>query len=357
MTTRIIIVMTLLIMAGCVADSQSAPCEEGDPAGSVTGDITEGKEVLPGIEPRLPHKVVVLIRSDVLIQEVRVGDVPARLIDAAGQRWEAQLFQADLEAHRQADSVSRLDVVATDLCDTSHPIDQVAVALGPAPGVSVSELAITEEHAPDWECSVPIAGGVTPLIRVTASPASVGASVTVRASSGSFAGGSGEQTLTLIDAGDRAQATTFFLPGAAGTAVITAAGKGATATPLAVRVVDRPSITAPATALQRGLGYGVTVSTAGNLETCLVEEVVPGAAIVTAIEPALGIISGQTSVRADPVSCDSEERLRLTVQFVDDAPDEAAVTLRCFDTYGQAAQATFAVAPAAPEILIDGDLQ
>lgn len=357
MTTNIIIGVTLLAMAGCVADSQSAPCEEGGIAANVTGEITEGKEVLPGSELKIPHKVAVLIRSDVLLQEVRVGDVPARLTDAAGQRWEAQLFQADLEAHRQTDEVSRLDVLATDLCNTSHPIDQASIALGPAPGVAVSELAITEEHVPDWECSVPVASGVTPLIRVTASPASVGASVTVGASSGSFAGGSAQQTLKLIDAGERAEATTFFVPGAVGTAIITAAGKGATATPLVVRVVDRPSITAPATALQRGLAYGVTVSTVGNLETCLVEEVVPGTAIVTAIEPALGIISGQTSVRTDLVSCDSEERLRLTVQFVDDAPDQAAVTLRCFDTYGQAAQATFEVAPAAFEISIDGNPQ
>jgi hypothetical protein len=300
MMTRILVLIGLLALAGCVVDSQSAPCE-GGVAASVTGEITEGKEVRPGIEPQLPHKVAVLIRSDTLIQEVRVGDVPARLVDVAGQRWEAQLFQADLEAHRQADHVSRLDVVATDLCDTRHPIDQASIALGPAPGVAVSELAIAAEHVPDWECSVPVASGVTPLIRVTASPASAGASVTVRASSGSFSGGSAEQTLMLVDAGDHAQATTFFLPGAAGTAVITAAGKGATAAPLVVRVVDGPSITAPATALQRGLGYGVTVSTTGNLETCLVEEVVAGAAIVTAIEPALGVISGQASVRAEPV--------------------------------------------------------
>lgn len=352
-----IIAIALLGLAGCVADSQSAPCEEGGIAANVTGEITEGKEVLPGSEPPIPHKVTVLIRSDVLIQEVRVGDVPARLTDAAGQRWEAQLFQADLEAHRQTDEVSRLDVVATDLCNTSHPIDQASIALGPAPGVAVSELAITEEHVPDWECSVPIARGVTPLIRVTASSASVGASVKVGTSSGSFAGGSAEQTLKLIDAGDHAEATTFFVPGAVGTAVITAAGKGDTATPLVVRVVDGPSITAPATALQRGLGYGATVSTAGNLDTCLVEEVVPGTAIVTAIEPALGIISGQTSVRADPVTCDVEERVRLTVQFVDDAPAEAAVTLRCFDTYGQAAATTFTVAPAPSEVASDSDLE
>ena len=346
MTTRIIIIITaLLATTGCVADSQSVPCEERDLATNVTGDITEGKEVPPGIEPQLPHKVVALIRSDVLIHGVRVGGVPARLADANGQRWEAQLFQADLEAHRQPDGVARLDVVATDLCDTSHPIDQVAIALGPAPGVSVSELALAAEHVPDWECSVPTAGGVTPLIRVTASPASAGASVTLRVSSGSFAGGSAEQTLRLIETGDHAQATTFYLPGAAGTAVITASGKGATATPLVIHVVSGPSITAPATTLQRGLSYGVTVSSRGNLETCLVEEVIPGAAIVTAIEPALGMISGETTVLTDPVTCEGEERLRLTVQFVDGAPDGGAITLRCFDTHGQAAQTTFQVAP------------
>jgi hypothetical protein len=313
----------------------------------VTGEITQGKVVLPGSELVLPHKVVVLIHSDVLIDGVTVGGTPARLTDAALQQWEALLSQADLERNRaQGAAEAALEVSAIDLCKTSHPIETAMIALGPSPNIAVSELELAEQHEPMSDCSIPTGGSVRPILRVTASIASVGAKVTVRASQGLFAEGTASAELTLANANTRAEAMTFFVPGdAPGTAVITASGKGSTATPIVFHVVDRPVIAAPTTALERDVTYHATVSTLGNLESCLVEAAVTGAATVTIVEPDLGVITDVTSVREDPLSCAGIERVRVAVRFEASAPAGAAVTLRCFDTYGRDQSKTFTIAP------------
>lgn len=347
MKAYLFLLLCLLCCACDVADNQKLVCSD-DGIGHISGQITEGKTLLAGSDLVLPYKVTVILTTDVYIDKVTIGGAPARLADPATESWEALLSQVDLEKNRGMDDKAVLKVMAFDGCQVSHEIDQAEVALGPAPNIAVSNLALAAE-IPGNECYVPTGGGVSPVIRVTASLPSAGAKVTVATHLGELGNGSSSQELTLATTGDHAQATAFFVPPQTpGIAQILASGRGATAAPLTVRVFDRPAIDAPTTSLQPGLVYNGTVSTQGNLESCLVEETIAGAATVSIIEPQLGAITGTKDVRQAPASCDTLERLRVSVQFTAVAPQGAAVTLRCFDTYGRDSSKTFTLAPPPP---------
>lgn len=349
--------MRALLITGCLVGPACSPSAtsvcKGDDAGTngvVSGEITVGKQLVAGSELVLPYKVVVLLHSNVLIDRVTVGGTPARLTDATLQQWEALLAQSDLEANRAPGaSEAALAVSAIDLCGTPHPIETANVALGPSANIAVSDLTILERHDPADDCSIPTGGSIRPLLRFTASAASVGSKITVGTSLGLLAEGTTTADLMLTNAGDHAEAMTFLVPGeVAGTAVITARGKGDTATPAVLHIVAGPVISAPVTSLQRGVAYNATISSLGNLDRCVIEESNTGFATVTVIEPDVGVITDVKSIREKLLACDTIELDRVSVRFSPATPDGAAVTLRCFDTYGRDQAKTFTVAPAQP---------
>lgn len=333
----------LLAVAGChVAASEVDGC--GGAAGSpaVSGTITKGKEFLPGSSVPSPLEVDVRLQTEVAISSVTVGTVAADLSDANLSVWKANVYATDLEQRRQGDEAV-LDVTATDLCGGVHPIDTIHVPLGPAPGVLVSDLSLTAAVTPSWECSLPADQSAPALVTVHASKASAGAVVTLQANQGTFSGGTTTVDATLFPAGDEAAATAYYLPEKAGTAALLATAKGALSVPLVFAVVDRPVIDPPPAALARGAAYEATVRTRGNLVSCSVEQGVPGAATVTVVDPPLGPVTGTVGVKQAPVSCAEIETATVSVAFATDAPDGAAVTLRCLDGFGQEGSATFAV--------------
>ncbi|HWO27008.1 MAG TPA: hypothetical protein VNO30_50105 [Kofleriaceae bacterium] len=333
--------MVTFVLLGCAPRTEEAECEVTRLP--ITGEIVEGKEIPVGSTVVIPHKVAVLVHTTVPIVEVRVGNVPAQLTSVGQQRWEAQLFTNDLEAKRQGDT-ARLDVTALDRCGTEVTLDTASIALGPAPGIAVQDLTLSEIHAPA-ECYLPSGGSASALVQVSAHPASAGAKVTLHASMGSFDNAAGTVELVLQNTGGNASTQSFFVPDKAGAVTITASAKGASATPLIIPIADPPVFTAPTTALARGVGYTATVSTVGNLDSCLTEEVIAGASTVTLLEPDLGVLNGSVSVREVPMSCTAMERVRFEVRFGAAALDGSAVTLRCFDTFGRGTSVTFAVQP------------
>jgi len=330
---------------GCEALSEAErdACEDPASVGAVTGVVTQGKDPKAGASLTFPYKVGVRVESDVLVRSVYVGSVLAKLTDATRFEWEAQLYEQDLEQARVGDE-AKLKVVATDLCGTSYPIDEVVLPLGPAPGVLVSDLVLSAVLSPSWECSVPQDQSAPALVRVAASKASAGAKVTVEASQGKFVGGAAKLELSLVAAGDHAEATTYFVPEKQGSVVLSAYAKGATAEPVVLPVVAAPEMVAPTTTLKRGEPHVVTVRSRGNLASCLTEEVIAGAAEVTIVDPPLGPLVGVMSVKRDPVSCDEVEALRVQVTFASTAPEGAAVTLRCWDSFSQEANVTLKAA-------------
>lgn len=335
-----------IVLIGCaVPKTEQAECSSDAPA-DIHGEIVEGKEVPLGTTVVVPHKVAVLVHTEIPIVEVRVGGVPARLSSVAEQRWEAQLFTNDLEEHREND-VANMEVVALDRCGHTYTLDSASIALGPAPGIAVKDLVVTESHTPA-ECYVPSGGSNASLLDVAAQLASTGAKVTLHASGGAFDNGTATREVTLTNGGTDARASTFYVPGTAGTATITAIANGATATPISLLVVDPPAFTGPSGALVRGVTYTATFSTAGNLDSCVIEEVVTGAASVNELEPDAGPVTGTVSVHQTPMSCAALERARFSVAFGSAAPDGAAVTIRCYDTYSRVVSGTFTVQPLPP---------
>ena len=341
---RSVLLFSLLVL-GCTPPTEAEECTATVDGGAspVHGEIIEGKEGAPGATLSGPHKGVVLVHTTIPIVEVRVGGVPARLTSVGEQRWEAQLFTNDLEAHRE-NGLAQLDVIATDRCGRNYTLDTASIALGPAPGIAVTGLVITESHTPA-ECYVPSGGVNASLVDVTAELASTGAKVTLHASQGLFDDGTATREVVLVNAGAKAHASAFFVPGAAGSATLTATALGASADPVSLLVVDAPTLTGPTNPMVRGVTYTTTVTTAGNLDTCVIEEIVAGAATVNELEPTAGPVTGTVSIRQSPMSCTALERARFSITFDAAAPDGAAVTLRCYDTYNRSVASTFAVQP------------
>lgn len=342
--------MTLLgLLVACASPESMNPCLD-DKAVQVSGGFTEGKGSLPGSPPpsTFPFRTSAVVESDYYIERVTIGGTPAAFNASEGE-WEAMQYPADLERNRDG-SVARLSIRATDLCGREHVLeDQAIVPLGPAPGLSVQDLAIQVELVPSMECSLPVSGRVQPLVRVTASAASAGAAVKLTANQGTFSSETATQELTLVASGDRAERTTFYSPEKVGYAVITASASGVTAIPRVIPVVGPPEFIDPTTTLERGVTHTVTVRSSGNLATCVVDAQVSGAATVTFLEPALGTYNGGiVDVSRTPVACDAPEYVRVQLAFAADAPDGSAVTLSCTDSFAQENHVTFRVAQTDP---------
>lgn len=339
----------LFALTACTSTERSV-CEHDvgrDAGGAVSGEIVEGRQLVPGSEVTIPHKVTVLIHSDVPVTELRVGGVPAQLTSLEQHRWEVLLGAADLESNRQLDK-ALLDVVVVDLCGLSHVIDRATVTLGPSPGASVSDLAMTEDHAPAGECYIPTDGLVRPLIRVSASESSLGATVTLRASHGTFANGSTEQELVLRHSAAASEASTFFVPDGPGFALLTASARGVDTKLLTVLAAAPPAFTAPAGGLMRDVGYNASVMTTGNLDRCELEELVTGTSVVKIVDPPLGVLMGIKSVRQAQMACDSPEIVRFEVRFLASAPEGSGAVIRCFDSYGRSSALTLVAAALTP---------
>lgn len=338
-----------LVGAACEpADAFKSRCDVG--ASDVQGAILEGKS--PTAPPTtLPFIVRVKLTTDLLVQEVYVGGAPASIESASENTWKATLFEQDLEAARDVEkSRAVLPVKAVDICDREHLIDTIEVPLGPAPGKAVADLAINVIMNPEDECSLPATGGLA-LVRVSASADSAGATISLKANQGQFTGGTsvGSATqLVLEKAGQSASAEAYYIPASAGSVIFSTVGKGATATPVVLPVVAPPEVDAPKDALTRDLAYTVMFRTRGNMESCSLSETVAGAAEVLLIDPALGVFSGSESVLMMPKSCDEAETVTISVRFLPTAADGAGVTIRCFDTFGQQANAALSVAKKVP---------
>lgn len=336
----------LLVLGACADDATTRPtCELDGGTIVVTGEITQGAEVAVGAAVSVPHKIVTRVDSepDILITRVDVGGVSARR--TTGDLWEADLFPSDLDENREeGQNIARVPVTAYDYCGNPHLIDTAVLPVGT---VRVSGLEL--DVSLDPECSVPTSGAISPLIHITADPSSLSAAVTLRTSLGTIDGAGSEKTLTLRQAVDGVEATAHLVPGATpGLAILTASGDGSSATPETVQVVAPPSFTGPSGPLARGIDYTAFVTTLGNLDRCLIQEVIPAASTVTFTEPPLGEVTGTVLFeRDDPLTCGDLETASFTIRFAIDAPDGSAVVVRCFDTHGASQLATFSVATAA----------
>lgn len=328
------------------ADLFELRCDAEGVGVTVNGTVLAGKGITT--PPTAEFLVRVQIKTNVVIDKLTVGKASAVLTNAATNIWEATVFPQDLEDARLADdNRALLEIVATDLCGFGHPITTIDVPLGPALGVAVSDLTIEIVPAPADECAIPLDQSAPALVRVRASAASAGAPVTVKATQGKLiAEGATDTTASLVlqKAGNEAQAQAYFLPGASGTAVFTASAKGSLADPVTIRVVGPPEKDAPADPLTRDITYSAVFRSRGNLDECLLEETIPGAAEVLLVSPALGALTDVVSVLQEPKTCDDTETVKMTVRFSAAAPDGAALTIRCFDTFGQEAKAALAVA-------------
>jgi hypothetical protein len=344
----------LPLLACGVATSERSACEGVDAganvesdAGTIAGSFNE-RPVPPAggaVPTTFPITISVLLRSDYLIAGVTIGDRQARLKDAKGSEWEAKLYADDLESNRVGNQ-AHLTARATDLCGRTYVLDdEITIPLGPAAPLTISDLKIEPELSPSDECSVPVDGRVQPLIGVSADLASAGATVRLQASQAGLTGKSVTVDLTLIAAGARARASAFFVPQSPGYAVFTAAGPGSSAKPVVVLVVDRPEMTA-LPPLLAGVDHFVTVRSAGNLATCVTEDVGAGHATVNIVGHAPDEFNGPVSVkRPPPVSCDEPEIVRVKVAFAKDSPAGSAVRLRCWDSFGQEASQTYTRLP------------
>lgn len=340
----------LVSVAGLSCDPPSdlfeLRCDPGGVGVTVSGAVLEGKGIKT--PPAAEFLVRVQLKTNVIIDKLSVGQAPAVLTGAATNIWEAKVFPQDLEAARLPDdNRALLEIIATDLCGYDHFIHTIEVPLGPALGVAVSDLALDVVPTPADECSIPLDQSAPALVRVRASAASAGAPVTLKATQGKLiADGATDATASLIlqKAEDGARAQAYFLPSAAGTVVFTASAKGSLADPVTIRVVAPPERDAPTDPLTRDITYSVVFRSRGNLEECLLEETIPGAAEVLVVFPALGALTDVVSVLQDPKTCDDTETVKMSVKFGAATPDGAALTIRCFDTFGQGEKATLAVA-------------
>lgn len=350
-----------MLMAGVLLALLGAACTPSDAftqscQGPVSGLVTEGEQFDVHPPPSYPFLVRVRVETDILIERVEVGSVhavQAVLENASAGIWMATFQEQDLEQERVAAlGKAVLSAKAYDSCPNSEPHaigGPFTVKLGPEPGKAVTMLDL-EVVEPADECYLPVAGAAA-LVRVSASKESVGGVVTLKANQGTFNGGtaSGSSTeLTLEAAGSVAQAEAYFTLQAAGNVVLTAAAKGSDPKHKDYPVVAIPEVDAPPAALKRDQASTVTFRTRGNFEKCDLTETVAGAADVQLIEPALGKLAGSTNVAQSPKSCADEEIVKLTVRFLPSAPDGAAVTIRCSDSYEQSNKATVAVANLGP---------
>lgn len=340
------IVLSSLAGGGCVAPAERDSCLADAGSSSVIGVITTGKDAPTGGWPVSTYPVDFKIRltSQLLINEVHVGDVQATLLSAGDNTWEAQLSEADVEKHRSG-AAAPIAVVAVDLCHREWAIDTATLVLGPAPDMAVKDLKVSLTSTPSTECSLPVDQSVPAAVTVTASADSAGAKVTLATNQGTFAGGASSVTVPLVKAGAVSAWSGFVVPGREGSLVVTASAMGAVGATAVMPVVAAPSITEAATTLKRSLDYFATARTEGNFASCLVEEAIAGASTVTLVDPARGPIMGSIKVKLAPVTCTDAETLRLKIAFTADAPTGAAVTLRCFDTFNQEGHATFTVEP------------
>jgi hypothetical protein len=214
----------------------------------------------------------------------------------------------------------------------------------------VSGLAVTSEYLPagEGECSVPLSGQVQAVLHITASKSSVGATVTLQTSQGTFAGGTSTQSLILMASEEQAEQTTFLIPQRAGLAVVSASAVGAVAKPVVVPVTPPPEISAPVTSLKRGVNYAVTVRSSGHLRNCTLQHAISAAtATIEVVKPdsLKGGLDNNKSLKQRG-DCLTDEIVELNVSFSTGTPDDAAVTIRCFDTFGQTASTTFQVVKA-----------
>lgn len=336
----------LLAVARCVPQGEKSLC--GPDGGavlpvSVSGGFREGKGVLPGTTLPEPFPVVATIRTDVLLTDVTIGGAIATPRAGSAVDWEAKLYRGDLERNREGGS-ARLRIIARDVCGTEHRLDDEAVVpLGPTPGATVSDLDLQVGLVPEGACSLPANGSVQPLVRVTASSASEGATVSLSASRGTFAGAGGTVDLALRAAGDGGvEQTAFFLPPQTpGFVTLAASAKGAAAVVLTVPVVGAPAFEAPVTRLPRGVEYEARARSTGNLSHCSIEPVPAGVATVVMVDPPLGPVTGTVSVARMPASCDGFEEALFKVAFAANAPDAGALVVRCADTHAQEATVRF----------------
>lgn len=226
-------------------------------------------------------------------------------------------------------------------------VASTTVTVGSRIAPPVTGLALAYE-TPLPDCYVPANGPITPVIRVDADPSSVGGDVTLNASHGSWVAPSGTPAsisvrLGAADATARAFAT--FVPGTAGTALITASGSnGASFVVSELVVAGAPEVSAPVTSPPRGTVAWLEFTTAGNFDTCSVLESVPGSATAEIVSPALGALTTETSVRRLPQTCSTPETVRIGVTFAAGAPPGASVTVRCGETaYGRSISKTLTV--------------
>jgi len=364
-------VFLLGLLVSCGDDDGKPDACDDSQAAAITAVITQGDTVSPNAAPisTFPHMVVVRTSSGVLVEAVRIGGVSAALSSATDLEWTAKLSSADLE-HNRNGTQADLAVTAKTICMDGYggALATATVPLGPAPGVTVADLEV-EVTYPDTmeraggasgasgfsECSVPADLSAAALVTVRAAKGSEGARVTLQASTGSFASGKAADVdaatpasieLTLKPTGDRPQAIAYWLPSAAGHALITAFANGdATDEPQTIQVASAPTLHGPSVPLEREQTYSITLRAKGTLDHCSLEEVVTGAAKVVFSEPDLGDVSGQSLIDASRAAgCENTKVFTLNVTFGKDAAEGAEGTLRCYDTFDQEAHFTFTVA-------------
>lgn len=314
---------------------------------TVTGKITSGATLV--VPKTLPLEVKgKLIETTVLIERLEVGGVLADATKENFQEWTAKLGDADLERSRDGDE-AKIDVIAYDLCGAAYAIDHMSVPLWPSPGVTVADLDMTVEPPPGGECSLPASGNVGSVVRVTASAASLGGKVTLRATRGTFASsGAASVDLVLHEEDGHIGAHDTFLPNAAGTAFLTASADGSTQKEGTLLITAAPEISGTTDAALEGQTYQLQIRTFGNLDSCYAQSPQPKIVTFQAVSPPLGVIDGVTKVKASPLECSSLELLRVNAVFGTPVAAGTKVSLHCFDTWGQEVTGTLTVAAPKP---------
>jgi hypothetical protein len=318
-----------LALASCVPDTEVSVCDPGQGGSAATGSFL-------GETPTAPvttYKAKGEILSMVAIEALTVGGVPVPATAAASNfaLWTVDLTRDDLEANR-VDTDAKLDLVAKTVCGQSTTLASRLVPIGPSPTVPVTNLELTIEP-PQGACYLPADGSAPARVHVSADKAFAFSAVTPAASKGTLSP-SGNVTLNQDGAFDL-----FFTASAPGMAIVTVSSGGVTGDPHAILVAAEPQLAPTGGVAVRGTPYSLYVSSAGNLATCRLEASSPSKVSVTVAEPAAlagtPITAVNTPVKAATADCATPEQLRVEVLFDQSAPDGAAVTLRCRDTFGQ----------------------
>lgn len=338
------LVLLALSLSACTSSLPVLNCDNS----AVTGSIDRGptEQVIRTADLAITGTAT---SGGLALRSLQIGNRPATSVSANFATWSASIpvatlvTLADAEGDPDGDGVASVELaaVATDSCGVAWPIGKsFRVNVDLTPEVLVSDLDV-DVVIPSGKTYIPIDGTAVAALTLSAEASGSGAVVALSTSLG-ITSAPEDGVVLGGDGRERAAATILFYAESmadVGTALVTATSEGQIAS-TAIRIAGPPRLSPETLVLEPGQRELITVSSEGDIDSCVSYAETTSDIVVTA--------AGIPLSDAAASDGDGDGVLEILLEVRDDLDALAELRLRCCDSYDQCTDAATGLYTAGP---------